>query len=138
MRAISVIMFLFSACCATGQEVDKPEYILRSIYFGGGSYAVDSLQRADLRHFMDSVPDIHLYDISIHSHTDNIGGAAYNKWLSQMRSNAVIDELIQLRIDPKSIVIKDFGQINPLYDNSTYEGRRLNRRVDIVFWPIVF
>lgn len=137
MRVIVSICLAVLFLGARGQE-SHPEYLLRSVYFGGGSYYVDSLQRAELYHFIDSIPDIGLYDISIHSHTDNIGGAQYNAWLSQMRSESVIQELLDKNIDPNSIVIKDFGQYNPIFDNSTYLGRRRNRRVDIIFWPIVF
>lgn len=138
MRVISSIFLLSLLLAAEAQSDEHPEYLIRSIYFGGGSFNVDSLQRHELYEFLDSIPDIHQYDISIHSHTDNIGGAAYNKWLSEMRSEAVIQELLNKSLDPNSIVIKDFGQFNPVYDNSTYVGRLRNRRVDIVFWPLVF
>ncbi len=138
MRSILAIFLFGSLIGLHAQNEQQPEYLMRSIYFGGGSFYVDSLQRAELYQFLDSIPDLHRYDISIHSHTDNIGGANYNKWLSQMRSEAVIDELLNKNLDPNSIVIKDFGQFNPVFDNATYVGRLRNRRVDIVFWPLVF
>lgn len=138
MRLILAIVLLGSLVCTYGQNDEHPEYLIKSIYFGGGSFYVDSLQREELYQFLDSIPDLHFYDISIHSHTDNIGGAAYNKWLSEMRSESVIEELLNKNLDPNSIVIKDFGQFNPVFDNSTYMGRLRNRRVDIVFWPLVF
>lgn len=138
MRVIGSLCLVFSLLGALAQNEEHPEYLIRSIYFGGGRYGVDSVQRAELYHFLDSIPDLGLYDISIHSHTDNIGGAEYNAWLSQMRSESVIQELLDKNVDPNSIVIKDFGQYNPIFDNSTYLGRRRNRRVDIIFWPIVF
>jgi flagellar motor protein MotB len=31
--------------------------------------------------------------------------------------------------------VHDFGQLNPLFDNNTWEGRQKNRRVDIIVWP---
>ena len=34
----------------------------------------------------------------------------------------------------EAIEIKDFGLFNPVYDNSTGYGRRMNRRVDIILW----
>ena len=120
MRAILTLLLIGTFVSASAQNEEHPEYLIRSIYFGGGSYYVDSLQREDLFHFIDSIPDLHFYDISIHSHTDNIGGAEYNEWLSQMRSEAVIQELLSKQIDPNSIVIKDFGQFNPVFDNSTW------------------
>ncbi len=138
MRSSIGIILLVVTLAVQAQNEKQPEYLIRSVYFGGGSHYVDSLQRAELLHFIDSIPNIKFYQLSIHSHTDNIGGAAYNKWLSQMRSEAVIAELLQMNIDPNSIVIRDFGQFNPVFDNDTYLGRMRNRRVDIIFWPIVF
>ena len=65
-----------------GQEHE----IIRSIYFGGGSYYISDNQRSAINHFLDSLPHLENYQISISSHTDNIGGVEYNQWLSQMRS----------------------------------------------------
>ena len=38
------------------------------------------------------------------------------------------------KIKKEAIEIKDFGLFNPIYDNSTWEGRRMNRRVDVILW----
>jgi len=138
MRLVVSTILLFIGTFSFAQNEEHPEYLIKSIYFGGGSHAIDSLQLADLYHYIDSIPDINLYSISIHSHTDNIGGAQYNEWLSEMRGDAVIQELVMKELSTDNIVIKDFGQFNPVYDNSTYLGRIRNRRVDIIFWPMVF
>lgn len=111
---------------------------MKSIFFGGGSYYIDEGQILELKEFIDGLPDILQYTISIHSHTDNIGGMDYNNWLSQMRSESVIYELVLQSIPIENIFIKDFGEYNPVFDNDTYKGRQLNRRVDIIFEPIVF
>ncbi|MDW3190787.1 MAG: OmpA family protein [Cytophagales bacterium] len=113
------------------------ERTIKSIYFGGGSYYVDELQLEELYQFMDSIENIFQYHITIHSHTDNIGGAAYNEWLSEQRSKSVIEKLINRAIPEELIQRKDFGQFNPVYDNNTWLGRLKNRRVDIIFWPMV-
>ena len=132
------LLLLLNGMHSFAQDEGHPEYLMRSIYFGGGSYSIDSLQLAELQHFIDSIPDVNFYSISIHSHTDNIGGARYNEWLSGMRGGSVIRELVIKEISPNNIVMKDFGQFNPVYDNSTFIGRIRNRRVDIIFWPMVF
>ena len=136
-----MLIFLLALVCFQGvsqQEQDEPQaYILTSIYFGGGSYYIDEGQFTDLMMLVDSIPDIRDYTITVHSHTDNIGGAAYNEWLSQQRSEAAIRKLLMLDFKSNQIEIKDFGQFNPVYDNSTWEGRLANRRVDIIFWPVV-
>lgn len=119
---------------AIAQNFGEPSAI-RSIYFRGGSYYVDREQTEALQHFLDSIPNLHNFLITVHSHTDNVGGEEFNEWLSEMRSESVVEKLISNeRVKPELIEIKDFGLFNPIYDNSTWEGRRKNRRVDIILW----
>ncbi len=87
---------------------------------------------------MESVEDIRNYEVILFSHTDPIGGKEYNEWLSMKRSQAVYDQLILMDIPEELIKIRDFGLTNPLYTNQTYNGRQLNRRVDVILWPVVF
>ncbi len=138
MRVWSIfILVLLSGEYAMAQaKKDVTQYLIRSLYFGGGSYYVDDEQVADLYNFLDSIPDLRAYTISIHSHTDNIGGKAYNEWLSQMRSRSAIALLLNKAVPRQSIAIKDFGELNPIFDNGYLEGRQKNRRVDIILWPI--
>ena len=86
---------------------------------------------------VDSIIDVNKYQITIYSHTDNIGGKRYNEWLSMMRSYSVIEQLVTKNIDRNLIIVKDFGQDDPLYSNQTYSGLQGNRRVDLIFWPVV-
>lgn len=129
---LTLLVLLSIAHCTQGQDGK----LIRSIYFGGGSFHVDEVQEMELIDFLDSIPNIKEYHITIHSHTDNIGGAAFNKWLSQMRSSSALEILIPEYVDIDAVEIQDFGQFNPLYDNSTVLGRMKNRRVDIIFWPL--
>jgi outer membrane protein OmpA-like peptidoglycan-associated protein len=134
VRKLLFIVCLISSVPLIAQEHE----IIRSIYFGGGSYYIDQDQRDDIHHFLDSLPFIENYQISISSHTDNIGGAAFNQWLSQMRSEAVLSELIDKQIPREKVLIRNNGQQNPYFDNDTYIGRLSNRRVDVIFTPPVF
>lgn len=110
--------------------------MIKSIYFGGGSYYISEDQITELRIWIESFPNIDAYSITVHSHTDNIGSAEYNQMLSEMRSYMSIQELLELNIPRDRISIHDFGQFNPIYDNSSWNGRQMNRRVDIILWPI--
>ena len=136
MRLAFIFCILLISSQGWTQE-DPEAYILKSIYFDGGSFYIDDIQYLELKHLVDSIPDLKDYTITIHSHTDNIGGAAYNEWLSEMRSRAAIEKLLKLDFKANQMEIRDFGQFNPIYDNSTWEGRYRNRRVDIIFWPVV-
>lgn len=107
-----------------------------SIYFGGGSYYISEDQRLAIQEFIHKIPHVEQFNITIHSHTDNIGGVEFNDWLSKMRSQSAFEELLLNSIKQEMIEIKDFGLHNPVYDNSTWEGKLKNRRVDILLWPL--
>jgi len=114
--------------------------IRKSIFFGGGSYYVDEVQIEELYDWLDSIPNLlDKYDIHLISHTDPIGGKEYNDWLSKMRSEAV-EQIILNRgdISERKITIKDWGLENPVYSNTSYGGMQMNRRVDVILYPIIF
>ena len=69
---------------------------------------------------------------SVEGHTDNTGSAATNQTLSEARSQAVVDKLIESGIARDRLTAAGKGQNSPLADNSTDEGRAKNRRVELV------
>jgi outer membrane protein OmpA-like peptidoglycan-associated protein len=128
-------MFVSTILCAQ----PKNDEIRKSIFFGGGSYYISEEQVADLNHWLDSIPNLlDKYEIHLISHTDPIGGKEYNEWLSKMRSGAVHGILIQRAIPEHKITTKDWGLDNAVYRNDSYLGMRMNRRVDVILYPIVF
>ena len=135
---------MWSACFVLltipSQAQQYEDEIRKSIFFGGGSYYVDNVQIEELYHWLDSVPNLlEKYDIHLISHTDPIGGREYNEWLSRMRSQTV-QQIILKRgdISEHKISIKDWGLENPVYSNQSYEGMQMNRRVDVILYPIIF
>jgi len=73
----------------------------------------------------------------ISGHTDEMGTTQNNDKLSENRATAVAEYLIKYKeIAQKNLVVEWFGEEKPIADNSTEEGRKLNRRVEIyVFDP---
>jgi OOP family OmpA-OmpF porin len=57
------------------------------------------------------------------------GTAAHNMSLSKDRANSVKTYLVNSGVDAKKVKIKGYGETMPIADNSTEEGRVLNRRV---------
>lgn len=133
MKRLALLCLIFFSFEAFSQE---PKEILRSIYFGGGSYYIDQEQKESLFKLLVDIPNIEFYEISITSHTDNIGSREFNQYLSRMRSESVIRQLIHLQVPQELIRFKDYGFDAPVFDNNTWEGRLRNRRVDILFTPI--
>lgn len=128
-----LLVFLLFSTVAVAQ---KHKAVRVSIYFGGGSYYIDAEQKEDIKKAIKLIKDLSKYQISITSHTDNIGGKEYNEWLSKMRSEEVLKQLIDNKIKKEKVLIKDFGQDNPLHTNDSHNGRIRNRRVDLLFSPL--
>ena len=68
--------------------------------------------------------------LQVEGHTDDVGGNAFNKKLSQSRAEAVRKYLIDKGVAKGRLVAKGFGEEKPLSDNTTVEGREINRRVE--------
>lgn len=137
MRFIFLMVIFFCPLVTSAQQ--SADEIRMSIYFGGGSYDIDEHQAERLYQWLDSFPNLlEKYDITLISHTDPIGGREYNEWLSGMRSEAVQQLLFQKEIPEHKISIKDWGLENPVYSNDSYSGMELNRRVDVILYPVVF
>jgi outer membrane protein OmpA-like peptidoglycan-associated protein len=71
--------------------------------------------------------------ISLQGHTDAQGPENYNVMLSKNRVSAVRDFLLSNGINANRIVIEALGEKVPIADNSSKEGRKLNRRVEVRF-----
>ena len=68
----------------------------------------------------------------IEGHTDSKGPSEYNAKLSKNRAITVRDYLVSKGIPSNSLVVEFFGESKPVASNSTIEGRRLNRRVEVI------
>ena len=68
--------------------------------------------------------------IEVQGHTDNRGAAAYNQKLSERRAKSVMKWLTTRgEIDPERLEAKGYGMDQPVSENTTEEGRAMNRRV---------
>lgn len=126
-------------CMPLAAGAQHSDELRKSIYFEGGSYLIDEDQGTELARWLDSIPNLlDKYEIQLISHTDPVGGRRYNQWLSKMRSAAVWELLVTKSIPRERISVKDWGLDNPVYSNDSYQGRMLNRRVDVILHPVVF
>ena len=71
--------------------------------------------------------------ISLKGYTDSKGSETYNVNLSKRRVNAIKEFLVANGIDDSRILIDALGEKNPKADNSSLNGRKLNRRVEVRF-----
>ena len=139
-HTIVLILCLISTVLFSQQKTTEENGIelIKSVYFGGGSYFIDEEQMDGIKKFIEEVDNIQNYTIIVAGHTDNIGGKEYNDWLATMRTMAVKSQLLKINIPDDLIHLKKFGMENPLYSNYSNLGRKGNRRVDIILSPIIF
>ena len=67
----------------------------------------------------------------IKGYSDDAGSGTYNKKLSAFRANIVKSYLVGQGITPSHITAVGIGEKKPLKPNTTREGRRANRRVEV-------
>ena len=74
-------------------------------------------------------------DIAIIGHTDNTGNDGINQPLSVSRAQSVNSYLLSCGVKSAQIKrIEGQGSTNPVADNSTAAGRKLNRRVEVYMY----
>lgn len=71
-------------------------------------------------------------NLRVEGHTDSTGTAAHNLKLSQQRADSVLDFLTRQGISTQRMKAVGYGMDRPVADNNSAEGRRKNRRVEIV------
>jgi len=125
----------------TPKEEPKPEpkvvvrkgkiEILEKVQFATGSadLADESTSLLDeVAATLKKTPEIK--KVRVEGHTDNTGGAAMNKGLSQRRAESVRAYLIKQGVDAGRLTAKGYGQSKPIAGNDTDEGKEKNRRVE--------
>ena len=70
--------------------------------------------------------------IVVQGHTDSTGSEDHNQRLSERRARAVMNYLSQRGIDSTRMVALGFGEGQPVAGNDSSEGRKMNRRVDLL------
>jgi outer membrane protein OmpA-like peptidoglycan-associated protein len=73
--------------------------------------------------------------IEIVGHTDSVGSETSNQTLSERRAASVRDSLAANGVSSARVIVRGAGELRPLADNSTPEGRARNRRVDLTLRP---
>ncbi|CAN5205247.1 OmpA family protein [soil metagenome] len=116
-----------------GQQTDRGLLVtLGDVLFAFNKSELNpaALPRLDkLADFLKQYPERKL---SIEGYTDSIGSDSYNVGLSQKRAEAVRTALVMRGVDPSRIVARGYGKSYPVADNTTDDGRSMNRRVEVV------
>ena len=114
------------------QELNKDvPMIFNNILFETGSAQLKNENNVDLNYLLKLLTDNPLIKIRITGHTDNTGTSVFNQSLSEKRAQSVEAFLVRKGISKERISTEGKGDKNPIGDNSTDEGRRINRRTEV-------
>jgi hypothetical protein len=68
--------------------------------------------------------------VVISGYTDSQGTELYNLDLGKKRAESIRNLLIKFGVPAELLTVQSYGKSNPIADNSTEEGRAMNRRVE--------
>jgi outer membrane protein OmpA-like peptidoglycan-associated protein len=74
--------------------------------------------------------------VEVAGHTDNTGSESYNQSLSERRAGAVSSYLQAQGTNSQRLITVGMGELRPVADNNTADGRQVNRRVEITMVPL--
>ncbi|MGN1106958.1 MAG: flagellar motor protein MotB, partial [Huintestinicola sp.] len=108
-----------------------------NVFFGGDSYVLLDEGKYILEIICDGIRavDKHVFAIKVNGHTAKSASSSANEWeLSSGRASSVINYMLSLDCcDPDKFSAAGYGKYRPVSDNDSEEGKRQNRRVEIVF-----
>lgn len=121
-------------------EMSKTGVYMRfrdNIFFAGDSDVLLDEGKYILEIISDGIRSINerIKAIRVGGHTAGSANSTVNEWrLSSGRADSVINYMISLdACEPDRFSSAGYGKYRPVEDNDTEEGRRQNRRVEIVF-----
>ena len=119
---------------ANGLEAIKVTFD-SGILFATNKADLNATSKASLTQFAEVLKENKDMDIAIFGHTDNTGTDAVNNPLSKNRAQSVSKFLKSQGVSSSQIkTIDGQGSKNPVADNSTAEGRKQNRRVEVYMY----
>ena len=105
--------------------------VLKNIFFDSKDFNLKPASASELDKLVLLLNENPKVKIQISGHTDNVGQLKDNLLLSENRAKAVVNYLVAKGIDVKRLSYKGFGAGKPIADNSTENGRALNRRTEL-------
>lgn len=107
-------------------------YTLKDVNFQTGSSILKPSSYNSLDELAELLTNKKSLKIELAGYTDSQGDDASNLKLSQARADAVKNYLVKKGISASRLVAKGYGETKPIADNSTDEGRKKNRRTEVV------
>ncbi len=110
----------------------NPDGSKAGVYFATNKYDINPNSKLALDKLIKIFNEYPETNLLIEGHTDDVGKDDYNYGLSQRRAEAVANYLRNTGIASPRLIIKWYGEAQPIADNTTAEAKALNRRVEFV------
>lgn len=121
-----------SGFLSSGEPAAGKSFQFNNLTFATGSAAITPETFGEVKNLAEvlkAYPDI---KIKIVGHTDNTGNADANLALSTKRAEMVMAKLMDLGIDSSRMSAEGLGQTQPIAGNDTEDGRKQNRRIEVI------
>lgn len=105
---------------------------MQNILFKSGSAEIGPELKINLAKIAGVLSVNDKVNIEVQGHTDNTGDSKMNQKLSELRAMNVVSFLGEQGIAKERLTFKGLGDTQPIADNTTEEGKKKNRRVDLV------
>jgi outer membrane protein OmpA-like peptidoglycan-associated protein len=102
------------------------------VLFDPGQYTLKPAARERLARISGIVLAYPELKLQIEGYTDATGSDEFNQRLSEKRAATVRDYLVDSGIPINNVYARGLGKANPIADNTTAAGRKLNRRVEMI------
>lgn len=85
-----------------------------------------------LEHIVGIVNEYPEATFTVSGHADSRGTEAFNQSLSEQRAQAIVDFLVNKGVAANRFTVVGYGESKPVATNANREGRKRNRRVEVV------
>lgn len=106
--------------------------VLEGVTFETNGASLNAASKKALGPLIDGLKSRPETVIGVHSHTDNRGKAVKNLELSKQRVMQVVKYLVDQGVPGRQLRPYGYGESRPHASNATPEGRRANRRIEVV------
>ena len=106
-------------------------FTLDRVHFQSGKATLTKSSFKELNELLEYLQLKDNIVVEIAGHTDDVGEEEANLKLSQKRAESVRNFLISKGISAERVRAKGYGEAHPVSNNSTPEGRQMNRRTEV-------
>ena len=110
----------------------NPDGSKAGVYFATNKYDINANSKLALDKLIKIFNEYPETNLLVEGHTDDVGKDSYNLGLSQRRAEAVANYLRNTGIASSRLIIKWYGELQPVSDNVSAATKALNRRVEFV------